>query len=274
MGRIEKAVVLAAGKGTRMGALTEEMPKPMLPVHGKPILEHILDRLGEAGIRACGVITGYKHEMIEQYFAHYPIRLEFIHQETINGTAGAAKLAHGFVANDPFLLTYGDIWCDADDYRRVMQPIEEEPDTEATLAVKYVDDPYQGAAVYEESGFIRKIIEKPAKGTSTTNWNSAGIYCFRPRVFEEIDRVPVSPRGEYELTSAIEQMIEAGRKIRAVEIKGTWRDIGRPEDLTAGNFALDTQYPRPGRRLSFQEIFRELAPRRTPSIERRLHRFA
>ncbi len=232
MANVTKAVVLAAGKGTRMGALTEDLPKPMLPVKGKPLLEHILDRLGQAGVRECGLITGYRHEVIEQHFAHYPMRLEFIHQQTINGTAGAAKLARGFAANDPFLLTYGDIWCEPDDYRGVMQPIETEPETEATLAVKYVEDPFQGAAVYVRDGFIEKIVEKPRRGTSTTNWNSAGIYCFRPRVFEEIDRVRLSVRGEYELTDAIEQMIDAGRRLRAVEIKGTWRDIGRPEDLS------------------------------------------
>jgi len=214
-----------------MGALTEDLPKPMLPVHGKPLLEHILDRLGQAGVRECGLIMGYRHEVIEQHFASYPMRLEFIHQDIINGTAGAAKLARGFTGSDPFLLAYGDIWCEPGDYRRVMQPIEIEPETEATLAVKYVEDPFQGAAVYVVDGFICKIIEKPPQGTSTTHWNSAGIYCFRPSVFDEIDRVPLSVRGEYEITSAFEQMIEAGRKLRAVEIMGAWRDIGRPEDL-------------------------------------------
>jgi NDP-sugar pyrophosphorylase family protein len=231
MSTVSKAVVLAAGKGTRMGSLTEDLPKPMLRVAGKPILEHILDRLSLAGIRDCGLIVGYHREIIERHFANYPMALTFIHQETINGTAGAAKLARAFVADDPFLMTFGDIWCDSDDYQRVLAPIAEEPETEATLAVKFVDDPFQGAAVYVENGFIRQIIEKPPKGTSTTNWNSAGIYCFRPRIFDEIDRVPLSPRGEYEITDAIEQLIVAKRKLRAVEIKGVWRDIGRPEDL-------------------------------------------
>jgi NDP-sugar pyrophosphorylase family protein len=240
MGQVTKAVVLAAGKGTRMGSLTEELPKPMLPVAGKPMLEHVLDRLRQAGVEECGVITGYRHEVIEQHFERYPIRLVFIHQAVINGTAGAAKLARSFAAADPFLLTYGDIWCEPDDYRRVMQPIEDEPETEATLAVKFVEDPFQGAAVYVTEGFISKIVEKPPKGSSTTNWNSAGVYCFRPGAFEEIERVPLSSRGEYELTSAIEQMIDAGRKLRPVEIKGVWRDIGRPEDLQWGGLQSAT----------------------------------
>jgi NDP-sugar pyrophosphorylase family protein len=223
---VTKAVVLAAGKGTRMGALTHDVPKPMLPVEGKPLLEHVLDHLAEAGIRECALITGYHREMIERHFAAYPMRLEFIHQEVLNGTAGAAKLARPFVDGDPFLLTYADIWSEPADYRRVM-----EPDAEATLAVKYVDDPFQGAAVYVKEGFIENIIEKPPKGTSTTHWNSAGIYTFRPSIFEEIEKVKLSPRGEYEIPDAVQAMIKGGRKLRAVEIKGAWRDIGRPEDL-------------------------------------------
>jgi NDP-sugar pyrophosphorylase family protein len=233
MPQVTKAVVLAAGKGTRMGALTEELPKPMLPVAGKPLLEHVLEHLRQAGVQECGVITGYHREVIERHFAGYPIRLEFIHQPLINGTGGAARLARGFAGNDAFLLTFGDIWCGPVDYRRVMQPVEEEPGTEATLAVKYVEDPYQGAAVYVHDGFIADIVEKPPRGTSTTHWNSAGIYCFRPAVFDELDGIPLSPRGEYELTTAIEQMIHAGKRLRPVEIRGAWRDIGRPEDLKA-----------------------------------------
>lgn len=231
MPKITKAVVLAAGKGTRMGALTEELPKPMLPVNGKPLLEHVLDHLRGAGITDCAIVTGYRRDVIEQHFAAYPMRLVFVHQEVINGTAGAAKLTRDFVGFDPFLFAYGDIWCGPSDYRRILQPLEEEPGTEATLAVKHVEDPFQGAAVYTAEGFITNIIEKPVRGTSTTNWNSAGVYAFRPSIFAEIERVPLSPRGEYEITSAIDQLIAAGSKLRAVEIKGDWRDVGRPEDL-------------------------------------------
>ena len=87
--------------------------------------------------------------------------------------------------------------------------------------MKYVEDPFQGAAVYVEDGYIREIIEKPARGTSTTNWNSAGIYCFRASVFDGDRPGAAFARGEYEITSAIEQMIVGGKKLRAVEIQGS-----------------------------------------------------
>ena len=78
-----------------------------------------------------------------------------------------------------------------------------------------------------------RIVEKPAIGTSTTHWNSAGSYVFRPTVFEELERVPLSVRGEYELTSALSQMIERGLRLLLYPLQGAWRDVGRPGDLDA-----------------------------------------
>jgi dTDP-glucose pyrophosphorylase len=100
------------------------------------------------------------------------------------------------------------------------------------LAVKEVEDPYRGAAVYADAERrVSRIVEKPPRGESTTHWNSAGIYAFRPSIFEELRQAPKSPRGEYELTSAVAQFIEKGKLLRILPIEGDWRDIGRPEDL-------------------------------------------
>jgi dTDP-glucose pyrophosphorylase len=103
------------------------------------------------------------------------------------------------------------------------------------VAVKAVDDPWQGAAVYEDHGRVQRIIEKPAKGTSTTQWNSAGFYVLRPVIFDYLARLKPSPRNEYELTSAIEAMLADGLDLRTSPVQGNWRDVGRPEDLAAIN---------------------------------------
>ncbi len=226
---VHTAVILAAGKGTRMGSLTEQIPKPMIRVAGKPLLEHVLDGLREAGIARAAVVTGYRHELVEEYFQQYPIPISWVHQDQLNGTATAVRLTKDAVGQDAFLLTFGDIWCEPADYRGLIATLVE--DTAAVLGVRKVDDPWQGAAVYEQSGVVGKIVEKPERGTSQTNWNSAGLYCFRPDVFAELDRVQKSARGEYEITSAIEQMIAAEKTLRIYEVRGTWRDVGRPEDL-------------------------------------------
>mgnify|MGYP003389027330 CR=1 FL=1 len=93
---IESAVILAAGKGTRMGSLTMDTPKPMLPLAGKPMLEHILDRLRAAGIRRVLLIVGYHGDLIQTHFAQYPLAIEYRRQQVLNGTGSAALHAHDF----------------------------------------------------------------------------------------------------------------------------------------------------------------------------------
>ena len=230
---IRKAVILAAGRGTRMEGLTEDRPKPMIEVGGKPLLEHILDRLRAAGFSDALVVTGYKAEMIENHFAGYPMRIEFRRQQEVNGTARASLLAREFIAGDSFLLTYGDVLITEADYRAMVTRVEGDHQAVGGLAVKWVDDPWQGAAVYEEDGRVARIIEKPVPGTSATHWNSAGCYIFPSAIFDEFARVPLSARGEYELTSGVAQLVESGARLLLCPLEGGWRDVGRPGDLEA-----------------------------------------
>jgi UDP-N-acetylglucosamine diphosphorylase / glucose-1-phosphate thymidylyltransferase / UDP-N-acetylgalactosamine diphosphorylase / glucosamine-1-phosphate N-acetyltransferase / galactosamine-1-phosphate N-acetyltransferase len=232
---IRRAVILAAGKGTRMGSITQQTPKPMLPIHGKPMLEHILERLTAAGVERFFVVVGYRGELIENYFRDGPLRIEFRRQEPVNGTGAAARLAREFARDQPFLLTYSDILCDSGEYVRCVDTLQQHPDAAAVVAVKAVSDPWQGAAVYEKHGRIRRIVEKPPKGSSTTHWNSAGFYAFRPVLFDFLDRIAPSPRNEYELTSALDMMLADGLELHVSAVAGEWRDVGRPEDLKAMN---------------------------------------
>jgi dTDP-glucose pyrophosphorylase len=217
-----------------MGELTSSLPKPMLSVAGRPILEILLGRLLEAGYSEALIVTGYQADLIEDYFRNYRLPLRFVRQSPVNGTATAALLARDFVASDDFLLTFGDILAPAAFYREIFAQLRRESAVQAILGVKEVDDPYQGAAVYaDEQRRVTRILEKPPRGESTTRWNSAGVYAARPSLFTELKRTPLSPRGEYELTSAIAQLIDSGALLRLLPIIGQWRDIGRPEDLTA-----------------------------------------
>ena len=214
-----------------MQGLTEDCPKPMLPIGDRPMLAHQIERMEEAGIREVLVVVGYKAEMVKDYFAKQPPKLatvRYVAQEKQDGTGSAALLARDFAAGQPFLMTYGDNIVEPHVYRDLLAAVE---GAEMALAVKRVDDPYQGGAVYTEGARVTKIIEKPPKGTSTTNWNNAGIYVFRPSVFEALDHVELSPRGEYELTDAVHAIVSSGKPVKWYEIQGFWRDIGRPEDL-------------------------------------------
>ena len=233
---MKKAVILAAGRGTRMGELTREIPKPLIPLNGRPMLLHILDRIAAAGVEEVLLVTGYLAEQIEEVASGHGLRVSFRRQETVNGTAKAALLARQWVGVSPFLLTFGDILAEPEHYVGLRESFT---GFDGVLAARFVEDPYQGAAIYvDEERRVQRIIEKPERGTSTTHWNSAGIYLFSPIVFDELERVPLSVRGEYEATSAITQMLDAGRALKMFALEGTWMDVGRPEDLAAAAEAV------------------------------------
>ncbi len=207
----------------------------MLPVRGRPMLEHVFEHLRKSGISRFLVVVGFQGDVIKRHFEKTNPKIEFVWQNPVNGTGSGALVAQEFTSGEPFLLTYGDIFCNPAEYARSNGILLRNPATVATVAVKAVDDPWQGAAVYEDEGRIARILEKPPKGTSTTHWNSAGFYTFRPKIFEYLTRLQPSPRGEYELTSALDSMLADGLELRISPIEGEWRDVGRPEDLAAMN---------------------------------------
>jgi NDP-sugar pyrophosphorylase family protein len=231
---VHDALILAAGRGTRMKDLTEEAPKPMLVVGGRPLLEHILDALRDAGIDRCVIVTGYRAERIEDHFgagARFGIEIAYRRQERRDGTARALLRGRDAVGDRPFLLAWGDILTDRRNYPALLARFSElRPD--GLLAVNWVEDPCRGAAVYVDArSRIERIVEKPPPGTAKTHWNNAGIGVFTPELFAYAESVPPSPRGEYELPDAISGMIADGRAIHAFPLEGFWSDVGTPEDL-------------------------------------------
>lgn len=226
------AVILAAGRGTRLQEVTRDLPKPLLPLHGKPLVEHVLDSLRAAGFGRFLLVVGHRHELFYARFAG-DRSVHFTLQDPVDGTGSAARLAQPFTGEAPFLLMFGDILASADDIRAVWRRLLQDERAAAVIAVKEVDDPWQGAAVYETGGVVEEIIEKPPFGTSSTRWNSAGIFAFRPAVFAALQRIQRSPRGEYELTSALQVLLDDGRRVLAQPLRHAWRDVGRPEDVAA-----------------------------------------
>lgn len=232
--QITTAVLLAAGKGTRMKHLTAERPKPLVPVAGRPILEWLLVRLRDAGIQRFVIVTGYLGRQIEAAFgdgARLGIETVFVRQVEQSGTATALLLCREHVPSAPFVLSWGDILVEPRNYARLLAAFGERP-CDLLLTVNRVDDPYRGAAVYlRDDGTVERIVEKPPQGASTTNWNNAGVFVLTPLVFDYAARLKPSPRGEYELPEAMRSMIEDGRRVRALPIEGYWSDVGTPEDV-------------------------------------------
>ncbi len=231
----EKAVILAAGKGTRLGALTAHTPKPMLSAGGKPVLTHILLALKDAGVKEVCLVTGYLGEKIRQHYGageSLGLTICYRDQKQLNGTGGALLEARDF-CDAPFLMCFGDILLHPARHYTGVSSLYRERQPEAVLAVNWVDDPCTGAAVYfGEDGRIREIIEKPPAGTSKTHYNQAGCFVFRPGIFSVLEKLGPSPRGEIELTAAVHHLLEQDKDVLAypVEQEG-WLDIGTPELL-------------------------------------------
>jgi NDP-sugar pyrophosphorylase family protein len=234
---IDQALILAAGKGTRMGRLTDDCPKPLLTVAGIPIIEHVLRGLASVGIARAVMVTGYLAERMEGFLgngARVGLHMTYRRQESQNGTAKAALLAREDLAPTAFVMSFGDILCARSNYRALLAAFAAEP-CDALLGLNPVDDPWEGAAVYREGGRVSRIIEKPARGTSTTKWNNAGVMILTPGVWPVLERLEPSPRGEYELPVGIGRMVEDGFDVRGVEFAGLWSDVGRPEELARIN---------------------------------------
>ena len=243
-----KAVILAAGKGTRMRELTNELPKPMLRVHGKPILEHIVAGLVGVGIRQFCIVTGWKAEVIEGHFgdgARLGVEIRYARQVVQDGTGKAPELAKEFVGTDTFLLTYGDILVKPETYRQMIDRFGTSSFS-GLLTVTQGEDVTQGGLnFFDEQFCLQRLIEKPsaaqieqlrAEGWLKAGrpiWYNAGIYIFEPVLFDFTARLQKSPRGEYELTDAIIALVSAGHRIAGCEIVGRWVDVRDPEVLAA-----------------------------------------
>jgi len=228
------AVILAAGRGSRMGSLTATTPKPLLPLQGRPILEHILAGIRAAGIDRVVIVTGYLATAIEDHFGageHYGLQIEYRRQTTPTGTAKAVLLAADAIGDEPFLLSWGDILIEPHEYAALRAAFEKRR-CEALLAVNRVDDPWRGAAVYIDAhDNVTRIVEKPPRGTSTTPWNNAGVFVLAASVLGYARDLAPSERDEYELPQALAAMVVDGRKVCAAPLHGYWSDLGTPEDL-------------------------------------------
>jgi len=236
MTKIDRAVVLAAGRGTRMRELTNDLPKPMIEVRGKPVLQHIVQGLRDAGVRRFLIIVGYHAETVRNFFGdgrRHNVTIEYAAQTVQDGTGRVVNLARDFTGGSPFVLSYGDILISPANYKRIVDfPI----DVEALITVTRGEDVSKGGAVFvNEQMELVDLREKPKLGEPTSPWYNAGLYAFRPSIFEFIAKLKPSPRGEYELTDAIRDLAHSGKIVKALELTGEWADVRDPEVLAKLN---------------------------------------
>ena len=235
MNQVKKAMLLAAGRGTRMRELTLDVPKPMIPVRGKPILQHIVEGLRDAGITDVLIVVGYRAEVVRDFFkdgSAFGVRVSYVEQVVQDGTGRVVELGREFCGGDPFILSYGDILTDPANYVSLAAMGSEE----AVITVKRATELSAGGAVFvNEQMEMTDLKEKPKPEEAHTPWYNAGIYRFGPSIFTHTAALQPSPRGEYELTDAIRALAQSGNVVKALELTGEWADVRDPEVLSELN---------------------------------------
>ena len=225
-----EAVVLAAGEGTRLRPLTEDKPKGMVEVAGKPILTHCFEQLAELGAEKLVVVVGYRKEQIIDHYGDefQGIPVTYAHQREQNGLAHALLTVEEHVDGD-FMLMLGDNIFDANLEDVVRRQQEDRADAAFLVEeVPYEDASRFGVCDTNNYGAITEVVEKPED--PPTNLVMTGFDTFTPAIFHACQLVQPSNRGEYELSEAVDLLIRSGRTIDAIGLEG-WRiDVGYPED--------------------------------------------
>jgi dTDP-glucose pyrophosphorylase len=225
-----KAVVLAAGQGTRLRPLTDDRPKPLVEVGGRPLLSYGLDRLAELGVSEFVLVVGYRKEaLIEHYDDEYAgVPITYVHQREQKGLAHALLTAESEI-DDDFLVFNGDnvVWGN-------LQKVVECQGRDGVHASLLVDEVSRaeaadtGVFVTDDEGRVTAVVEKPDDPPSTRVLT--GLFAFDPSIFHACHLVQPSDRGEYELTDAIDLFLRAERRVETVPFEGDRVNVNTPDD--------------------------------------------
>lgn len=220
-----KALILAAGKGTRLYPLTHRIAKPLLPLVNRTTLLYAFDRLKELNVQDICIVVGENESSIRSELGDgsaHGVTLTYVRQVNPHGLAHAVGFAKDFVDRDPFVLYLGDAIYGSS-VASLAKTFAERPCANLNL-VKWVDDPRRyGVAVLEGDAIVR-LVEKPQHPES--NWAMAGLYFFGPELWDVLPSLEPSARGEYEITDAIQLLIDRGHKVLAGRYDGYWFDTG------------------------------------------------
>lgn len=230
-----KVIVPLAGKGTRLLPLTKRVPKPLIRVAGRPVMDYVMDTVQGLDVEELIVITGHLKDVVERYIGeHYPVKARFVEQKTLDGTAGAINLARPFV-DGPVLIVFVDTLFDAD------LSLVRTSDADGIIWAKHVED-YQrfGVLVTDPRGLMTRIVEKPS--TPISRLANIGLYYMRDwrTLFDgiaEVMRQPPGIGGEFYLTDAFQYMVDQGRKLQVAEVTG-WYDCGKVATVLETNHHL------------------------------------
>ena len=200
-----KVIILCAGYGRRLRPYTDIYQKSMILLHGKPLLEYIINGVTSAGFTDFILVVGYRKEQIINYFGdgkNWNINISYVEQKNLNGTGGALLVCEEFVKDSHFFVTYGDILVPNRIYREIYNNFKDK-NHDFILIANYTDNPYKGGSITCEGNYCAEIVEKPLKEAPHSNLNNAGVFIFSKEIFNVLKILKPSKRGEIELPDAI-----------------------------------------------------------------------
>jgi glucose-1-phosphate thymidylyltransferase len=235
-----KALILAGGKGTRLRPITNSIAKHLIPVANKPLIFYILEQIKEAGIQDVGIIispdTGEEIKKVVGDGTNWGINISYYVQSPALGIAHAIKFGRDYLGDSTFLLYLGDNLI-KDSIKNMVSYFINHP-SDALIALKEVEDPRAFGVAELNGNQITRVLEKPTVPTS--NLAIVGAYIFRPIIHSLIDKLKPSQRGEYEITDAIQSLLENDYQVNSYILENWWLDTGKKEDLLkANNIILD-----------------------------------
>ena len=229
-----KALILAAGQGTRLRPVTLTMPKSLVPVANRWLISYAIDALKKAGLIDIGIVVNSLDSPIVANLGDgggLGVDISYIVQDEQRGLAHATALCQEFVAGEPFTVFLGDNIFQ--DKMTGLLTSFAASDNEAAVVLGKVPDPTRFGIAEIENGHILRVVEKPQKPPS--NLAIAGVYLFRPSIFEAIKRIKPSGRNELEITDAIQVLISDGKPVASYELNGWWIDAGKPDAIIMAN---------------------------------------
>ncbi len=236
-----KALVLAGGSGTRLRPITHTSAKQLVPVGNKPVIDFGLEAIAAAGIKDVGIIVGHTGPEIQAYVgdgSRYGIEVTYVSQPEPLGLAHAVLTAEEYLGRDDFVMYLGDNLIAGGITEFVQQFEQNKPDAQILLA-KVRDPERFGVAELGPDGHVSLLVEKPPEPKS--DLALVGVYLFSGNIMDACHAIDPSPRGELEITDAIQWLIDDGQQVAERTITGWWKDTGKLDDmLEANRIVLDT----------------------------------
>lgn len=234
---VKQGLIPAAGMGTRLGPFTYAIPKELLPVGEKAVIEHVVEAMQLAGIEDIVVVVSPHKHGISDYLGsgkRFGVNLTYVVQDEPLGLANAV-LSGEHVIDDSFAVVLGDNFFHPKSFLSELISYHISEKADATLGVAQVEDVTRHGIITAEGNRVMDIIEKPTPEKAPSTLGSIGIYIFEPDLFDAIKRTKPGYRGEYQLTDSIKVIIDSGKKVVYKKIVGVHIDVGTPKDLVWAN---------------------------------------